>query len=218
MNHTPIRIFVLWHPDYTDGQRIARGVFQWFRTPDGHGIQVHYRSAPDPRRNDGLPPAMPLDRAMVNLVVLLAESKMVRDRLWRDWLTTLADEAEGHPECLRGGSKKKPGFVQIYPVALQNTAYKLPGPLRKLNFIAPHPGRGRGDVDEPADFEALLSSLRTQLTEALARILGHTLEELHSPSRFLKGMFGALLAAFSSKLQQNADEPPKVKVFHEVSV
>lgn len=213
MNQTPVRIFVLWHPEYADGLRIAQGVFDWFRTPDGHGIQVHYRSEADPRRNDGLPAPMPLDRAMVNLVVLLAESKMVRDRVWREWLTLLADKDTVDQECKRGGSTKKAGFVQIYPVALQSTAYKLPGPLRKLNFIAPHPGTGRGGEDAPADLDALLRSLRTQLTEALARILGHTLEEMHSPGRFLKGLFGALLGAFSSKLQQTADEPAKVKVF-----
>jgi len=212
MNVTPARIFVLWHPDYPIGAQIAQGIFDWFRTPDSHGIQVHYRSQPDPRRDDGLPPPMPLDRATLNLVVVLAEPKMVRDRLWRQWLSELAEENEIPRECRRAGSGSRPGFVKLYPVALHRTAYNLPGPIRALNFISPK-GIGRGnDAEIEQDLAALLRNLQTRLTEAFARLLTQKLKEESSP----KGLLGRMLEWFHSLAERAstmADEPPKVKVF-----
>ena len=191
MEKSPARIFVLWHPEFEVGQKIGEGIFEWFRTPDGHGIPVYYRSKPDPRRQDGLPPKIPFDRASFNLLIILAEAKMVRDRVWRDWLSDLADRSTANSSVL-------------FPVALHRTAYKLPGSIRSLNFISPHVDSGRGTELLDEDFSILLDKLRKSLTEVFARCLS---EEFLTPGlmKFAK----KIVSAFT----RHAGEPPKIKVF-----
>ena len=130
MVREPATIFVLWHPSYAAGQEIATSIFKWFRTPAGHGIPVVYRCEPDPKGNTGLPPRIEFPGNRLTILVMLAETQIAKDYRWRDWLTELANAAKGRS-------------VIIYPVALEHTAYKLPGPIRELNFISSMPSHGR---------------------------------------------------------------------------
>lgn len=199
MDHSPVQIFVLWHPDYAHGAALARSIFDWFRTAEGYGIPVHYRCQPDPRRDDGFPAPLPFDSATLNLVVVLAEANLVRDRLWRRWLNQNFPE----PGAMPGFFKRlfSPArMINIYPVALDATAYKLPGAMRQLNFISPLGERLAAGERVPDDPESIGRALRTQLTEAFARLLAQPRKD-----SLMERIFGAL--------KDRAIEPPKVIVF-----
>ena len=80
LEEAPARIFVLWHPDYAEGASFAAAIFDWFRTPDGHGLPVYYRSQAAPGDERGLPQDIPLDSDKLNFIIVLAEYRMVCDR------------------------------------------------------------------------------------------------------------------------------------------
>ena len=185
----PATIYVLWHPQYAEGQTIATSIFQWFRTPEGHGIPVEYRCEADPGKDSGLPPDIEFSRDRLTIVVILAETQMAKDYRWRRWLGELAEEAKARPAI-------------IYPVALHKTAYKLPGPIRELNFISSLPGKGRGTESSDAPLQEILDGLRTKLTEALARALGNKFKS-STGRKILENIARAVLKA----------EPARIKIF-----
>lgn len=162
------QVFVLWHRDYQHGERIARSILQWLRPGNGFGPEVFYRSLPEPGRMR-LPPPLPDpspsssakrlsgQQRVCNLqiVVVLAEANMVSDWSWRHWLEDLAKTRKDR---------------EIMPVALDATAYNMPGTLRQLNYLRPTDPRRAGEsaLDDAA-FEVLVRSLLKQLTEAMCR-------------------------------------------------
>ena len=190
MEKAPARIFVLWHPEFAAGRYIAADIFNWFRTPDGHGLPVYFRSAPDPNGDDDLPPSVPDSRDSLTFVILLAEFHMVRDRNWREWLT----ELDSH----------KSARTTLYPVALHRTAYKLPDPICKLNFITVQANQQRGADLNDQELIALLKSLRKSLTEVFSRALGHKL---------LTTKLTKFMSSLKDFFLQSTSEPPKIKVF-----
>ena len=191
MEKSPAKVFVLWHPEFEQGLKIAEKIFDWFRTSDGHGIPVYFRSKPDPRRKDSLPAEIPFERGAINLLIVLAEAKMVRDRLWREWLTSLAEQSSNSASVL-------------YPIALHRTAYKLPGSIRALNFISPSQKSGRGSELSEETIDVLLEGLRKSLTEAFARCLHH---------EFLSSNVQKFAEKIISFFSRATGEPPKIKVF-----
>lgn len=190
MEKAPARIFVLWHPDFTEGRDIAAAIFDWFRTPEGHGLPVYFRSDPDPNGDDDLPAPIPSNRNTLNFVILLAEYHMVRNRAWREWLTELAS--------------RKFSSTTLYPVALHRTAYKLPGPIRELNFITTQIGQERGASLNDQELSELLQGLRKSLTEVFGRALGYELLTTNL-TKFMSNMM--------KLFHHPAGESPKIKVF-----
>ena len=207
MENSPARIFVLWHPKFTLGTKIAREIFNWFRTSHAYGIPVYYRSDSSQQGNDGLPPIIPFDRDCITFLVVLAEVQMVRDPVWRHWLSALANQNAKGTETNRPGEKPKQGLFNrpiILPVALHKTAYNLPSAIQRLNYISPLAKGGRDGDLENLELESIVDPLRKSLTEDLARTLGHDL----STSKGKK--FATNVAAmFFSQLKNR----PKIKIF-----
>lgn len=159
-------VYVLWHPGFSEGEGLARQIYQWFRA-DGLGLQVFYRSLPAPRAPlGGLPPPLPREsRASaagtsahdtLQIVVLLIDAHLIADAAWRHWIQQLADTAPNDKRA-------------IYPVALDRTAYNVPPALMDLNYLRPA-GISRLSADRswtPELREEVSRSLLKQLTEAL---------------------------------------------------
>jgi hypothetical protein len=141
----PIRIYVLWHPDFEDGEAIAYQIYRWFRLDSMEGIPVFFRSPDAPGQDT--PPDVP-DDCPLNYVVPLVEAHMVADPEWRAYVL---------------GLTQRPN-IRLFPVALDPLAFQMPAKLRRLNFIryAPTASDPTSDV------------LLGQLTEILCRDLrGH---------------------------------------------
>jgi hypothetical protein len=164
-------VFVLWHPRCALGETLARQVHRWLRPTNGVGPEVFYRSLPAPDADDeGLPPPLPQEqrkgapgssgKSMNNLQIVLPliDENMVADPAWRNWLVRLADPTTK-------------AFRRLLPVALDATAYNMPGPMRELNYLRP---AGLGPAPWPGEepsLDVVQRSLCKQLTEAMCRIL-----------------------------------------------
>jgi hypothetical protein len=97
---------------------------------------------------------------VLEYLIPLVDANMVRDPMWHDYLTELAEGCEKSerraPSEFRGA---------LYPVALDATAFNLPRIVARRNFI--RHGTVEKDAGEGAEAEETLK----HLTEALARDL-----------------------------------------------
>jgi hypothetical protein len=101
----------------------------------------------------------------LQVVLPLIDENMVADQAWRHWLGGLALAAsppEGIPTLQR----------VIMPVALDATAYNMPTPLQKLNYLRPT-GLPLPATDQMSGraFEEITRSLLKQITEAMCRVI-----------------------------------------------
>lgn len=172
MSPTIPEVFVLWHPDCTLGELLARRVYAWLRPGNGLGPEVFYRSLAAPEAPPGglpgpLPgevqssiPAPAIGPANLQIVILLIDCHMIADASWRYWLARLTYTPGA-------------GTRVLLPVALDSTAYNVPERLRQLNFLRPAGlPLASPDPPGPADaVETVVRSLLKQLTEALCRLL-----------------------------------------------
>ena len=160
MSHTPLVIYVLWHPAATEAAALASEVYRWFHASSddllrsGMGVPVFFRSAPRDRTG-GTPRPIQFDEADLNVVVVLAEQNMVADPSWAQYLTGIGD--------LRTNAC-------IVPVALHPSAYRVPEVLRQLNFLRLDE-RDDPPVDAVAQRARALPRLVRQLTEVIGRQL-----------------------------------------------
>jgi hypothetical protein len=167
-------VYVLWHPDCPIGEILARRIYEWLRPGNGRGPEVFYRSPPAPGAPArGLPPPLPgesrpgalgssgkVGRSNLQIVIPLIDENMVADAAWRFWLGELGKNV--NPSLQR----------KLMPVALDATAYNMSSPLRELNYLRPGglPLAPRDVAGGPA-LDAVVRTLRKQLTEAMCRIL-----------------------------------------------
>lgn len=181
---SPIRIYVLWHPDMDKskdpaeknrGLVLARRIYYWFRMENMEGIPVYFRSAPAPDSN--VPPPVDNDDGVRNYLITLIDANMVASPDWRAYVTDLAtrDEADGGQNDAdskdpKDGSKKsaesRRAEFRFLPVAMESVAYNMPERIRSLNFIR-HISRDGKAAD---DLELL-----AKITEVLCRDLRHWL-------------------------------------------
>lgn len=161
MSVSPLTLYLLWHPEAREAAALAAEAYRWFHLwsddllRSGMGVPVYFRSQPAAEGSD-LPREIDVDGAELNVVVVLADAHMVRQPVWAAWLDRLAGQEAG---------------VLMLPVALHESAYRLPETLRRLNFI-----RIDARNDPPADTAATHARrtprLLRQLTEVIGRELG----------------------------------------------
>ncbi len=161
-------VYILWHPQCSLGETLARRITMWLRPGNGLGPEVFYRSLPAPGANaDGLPLPLPVGRrpgsrkgSNLQLVLALIDENMVADFAWRHWLDLLA---------IRSKSQNR----IIWPVALDATAYNMPASLKELNYFRPTglPLAPRDVVEPSSKLEEVVRSLLKQVTEAMCRVV-----------------------------------------------
>lgn len=128
----PLAIYVVWHPNFMQGQAIADGLFQRFcrdasrPLERGLGIPVFFRSVP--AKGEDVPAPIPLDAASHTLVLPLLEDELVVDAAYTAYLIALAqaciDPTQPHRMISIGLSKSA---VQVEKVRKINLLM-LPGP------------------------------------------------------------------------------------------
>jgi hypothetical protein len=130
---TPVRIYVIWHPEYKMGKNIARKIFNDFnrdlKDPEmtGIGIPVFFRCANGP--NQKKPKAIPFQKADYSFIVPLIDENLVVDKEWRRYLNEIFSESKRQDDFGEGHK------IKIFPMALRQVAFRIPGPLRNLNFV-----------------------------------------------------------------------------------
>lgn len=122
---TPLKIYVCWDSQFTDGRVYAESIFSEFsRKHDdyvGESLCIPVYFITDPK-NSGI---QYIDTAEYNAFVLLIDNKMVLSKDWQLWVDLLIEQT------------KLNGHVKLYPVAACDIkgAVKLSRKIEKINFI-----------------------------------------------------------------------------------
>jgi hypothetical protein len=132
-------------PQCKIGKPLARDIMTWLRPGNnGLGPEVFFRSSPAPEAEPhGLPPPLPFETrrttptlpaskatSNMQLVLALIDENMVADFAWRHWLDQLALQKEQL-------AQEKDVERNIWPVALDATAYNTPASIKSFNYFRP---------------------------------------------------------------------------------
>lgn len=172
-------IYVIWHPDFTEGNAIADSLREHFRrrlyenVAGGTGLSVIYRFAAAPGAAAPLP--IDLDDAETTAIVVLADHKLVADQAWTGYIRELVERTD----TAGLGSR-------VFPVAIDA------GVLGGLGVgeQALRWDRWTGLLDERC------RQLTAELTYEFCRMLRHYLEHLKHP-----GEEEEVLDAYLKKVQ-----------------
>lgn len=158
-------IYVVWHPDFTDGTRIAESLREHFRRKlyaniaGGTGLSVIYRSATPP--GSAVPLQINLDDAETSAIVVLVDSTLVKDAPWVSYVQELV----GRTEAAGLGHR-------VFPVSINSSVLGELG----VDEQALRWDRWSGSAVE------LLRRLIGELAYEFCRMLRHYLERLKHPA------------------------------------
>ena len=160
---TILTIYVVWHPNYSEGSEIAELVRRHFHSEryknvsENVELSVFFRSSPAP--NAALPLPIDLDEAETTAVIVLVESELVRDSEWVDYIHDLAERTES----IGLGSR-------LFPVMLEKANLGIEIDLQALRW-----DRWKGTDAERGQ------RLVRKLLYAFSRMLRHYLAHLRHP-------------------------------------
>ncbi|KJU85134.1 Toll-Interleukin receptor domain protein [Candidatus Magnetobacterium bavaricum] len=126
VSRAPLRIYVLWHKDYAEGQGYADKIYAAFTrdvtTPlsRGIGIPVYFRYEVD---NGDKPIDIDFSSTENTAIIILVDANIVVSDKWQEYIVSL-----------RGKMANLNGRHRIYPVAIRKNALNL-RQLNGLNFI-----------------------------------------------------------------------------------
>jgi hypothetical protein len=152
MYRAPLHLYVLWHPKYKEGQKIAEYIYSTYnRNIDeplnrGIGIPVFYRSI---NFEDGQPLAINYKAAERNAIIVLVEDKAIIH--WQSYILGICNEVDSEKSLNR-----------IFPIALNENFQNIGTQLSENNFLRVMKDRG---------LKKKMEKLTTQLTHELCRML-----------------------------------------------
>lgn len=159
-----LALYVVWHPDFTEGAEIAEMLREHFRrklyenVAGGTGLSVLFRSTPVP----GSPVPLPIDLndAETTAIVVLADQALAADVDWTNYVREIVERTEAAGLGTR-----------VFPVAIESSVLGRLG----LEEQALRWDRWSGS------FEELKRQLIGELTYEFCRMLRHYLEHLKHP-------------------------------------
>jgi hypothetical protein len=147
----PLSLFVVWHPAFENGDRIARDLYSIFcRDTEqplsrGLGIQVYYR-----RKS-----LIPIDKnvATRNAIILLIDENYMVDKGFQEYTKYLVGLIDDN--------------FRIYPIALCKQATGIGCGLNSIQFIRYQ----NGFINISEDYERGIRKIKTELLHDSARLL-----------------------------------------------
>lgn len=169
-NRTILAIYVVWHPNYSEGSKIAELVHKHFRGERYKNVlgnvelRVIFLNSTEP--NEASPLAIDLDEAETTAVIVLAESELVGDSGWVDYIHNLAERTEDK------------GFgSRLFPVMLEDKELDIKIDQQALRWYS----------WEGTDAERGQRLVR-ELVYEFSRMLRHYLAHLRHPEADAKGL------------------------------
>ncbi len=153
---SPLAIYIIWHPNYSEGQVIADYLYSVFcrdtKKPLNKtlGIPVYFRKINFQDQNHPL--MIDFDESEYTAVIPLINDDFVLDKGYNEYIEKILEETD------TGRNKAK-----VYPVAISKSAYSSSEKLSKINFLRAY--------DEMKTKQDLFSFLRLNLTHELCRLL-----------------------------------------------
>lgn len=157
---SPLSIYVLWHPEFGEGQLMANHLFSTFTRNSSSpfartiGIPVYFRSDPV-SNNSRTPISIPLAEAKYNAIIVLVDDHMVIDEDWREYVTQLDKEA-----------RESGGNTRLFPVATNFNSFNFPVSATnyfRLFEVEEEPPK-QEEKDSPAAQEETISSLSPEIS------------------------------------------------------
>lgn len=148
----PLSVFIVWHPDYTEGQQIADSLYSIlcrdFSKPliRSMGIPVYFRSTR--ASNSNQPIDIDFNESEFTAVISLFDNKFILDSGFRNYIDNISDE------CDKAFNKRR-----VYPIAISENAYNFSTKFSRKNFIP---------VVEP---EILNAQIKIHVLHELCRLL-----------------------------------------------
>jgi len=125
---TPLSVFIVWHPDYLEGQQMADFLYSVLCRDSSKplirsmGIPVYFRSTKAESKNH--PIAIDFDESEFTAVIALVSDEFVVDKEYGNYLEIIFDE------CNSISDKRR-----VYPIAISKNAYNVSTKLSPINFI-----------------------------------------------------------------------------------
>lgn len=158
-------LYIIWHPDFSEGSAIADALREHFRRKlyeniaGGTGLSVIYRFAYAPGSTAPLP--IDLNEAETTAIVILADPNLAADPSWTGYVRELVDQTE-----LAGLS------TRVFPVAIESGV---------LGGLGVEEQALRWDL-WTGSMEDRRQRLIPELTYEFCRMLRHYLEHLKHPA------------------------------------
>ena len=156
----PLAVYVVWHPDYSDGQLIANNLYSALCRDSGKplarsiGIPVYFRFAK--QADSEAPIFIDYSESDYVAILFLVSTRFLLDKNYRDYLEKIRSDSE---------SRKN---VRLFPVALCEDAYKVNKKLSEINFIRAQTIEQTSDINVLA---AQLENIKSCLFHELCRML-----------------------------------------------
>lgn len=125
---TPLSVFIVWHPDYLEGQQIADLLYSVLCRDSSKplirslGIPVYFRGTKAANKNQ--PIAIDFSESEFTAVIALVSDEFVIDKEFGNYLDKIFDE------CNSIRDKRR-----VYPIAISKNAFNVSAKLSPINFI-----------------------------------------------------------------------------------
>jgi hypothetical protein len=125
---TPLSVFIVWHPDYLEGQHIADFIYSVLCRDSSKplirsmGIPVYFRGTKAANKNQ--PITIDFAESEFTAVIALVSDEFVVDKEFGSYLDKIFDECNSVSEKRR-----------IYPIAISKNAFNVSAKLSPINFI-----------------------------------------------------------------------------------
>jgi len=148
----PLSVFIVWHPDYTEGQPIADFLYSILCRDSSKplirsmGIPTYFRNTRAASTHQ--PIDIEFNESEFTAVIALVDDKFILDSEFRIYLDKISDE------CNKVSPKRR-----VYPIAISKNANKISTKISEKNFI---------QVIEPA---CINTEIKSPVLHELCRLL-----------------------------------------------
>lgn len=125
---TPLSVFIVWHPDYIEGQQIADFLYSVLCRDSSKplirsmGIPVYFRGTKVANKDQ--PIEIDFTESEYTAVIALVSNEFVVDKEYGSYLDKILDE------CNSVSNKRR-----VYPIAISNNAFNVSTKFYPINFI-----------------------------------------------------------------------------------
>jgi TIR domain len=159
---TPLSVFIVWHPDYLEGQQIADFLYSVLCRDSSKplirslGIPVYFRGVKAAKINQ--PIAIDFTESEFTAVIALVSDEFVVDSEFGNYLDKIFDE------CNSVNDKRR-----VYPIAISKNAFKVSSKLSPINFI--RVTKAIGNDCNTATKGNIFSQIKSPVLHELCRLL-----------------------------------------------